>query len=192
MLTRGYGTIPTLFPESDWNWEGKLLALAATIAIASLPVFGWKNAGLTLRQTAASARAVTLPVLLYCGIFLALALIFPNGENTAEGVAFQLTMPGFDEEPFYRGILLLSLDRAFAGRVRIFGADLGWGAALSCAVFGLAHSFGYSSGSFSFDPMTFALTALPSFIAAWLRIRSGSLLLPVFLHNFGNSILLLV
>jgi len=36
--------------------------------------------------------------------------------------------------------------------------------------------------------MTMALTALPSFIAVWLRLRTGSVLLPVLLHNFGNSI----
>jgi uncharacterized protein len=32
---------------------------------------------------------------------------------------------------------------------------------------------------------------VPSFIAVWLRLRTGSLLLPVLLHNFGNAISLL-
>ena len=36
--------------------------------------------------------------------------------------------------------------------------------------------------------MTMALTALPSFIAVWLRLRTGSVLLPILLHNFGNSV----
>lgn len=31
------------------------------------------------------------------------------------------------------------------------------------------------------------LTAIPSFIAVWLRLRTGSVLLPVLLHNLGNS-----
>ena len=39
--------------------------------------------------------------------------------------------------------------------------------------------------------MTMALTAIPSFIAVWLRLRTESLLLPVLLHNFGNSFSLL-
>lgn len=38
--------------------------------------------------------------------------------------------------------------------------------------------------------MIMALTAVPSFIAVWLRLRTGSLLLPVLIHNFGNSIML--
>ena len=101
-------------------------------------------------------------------------------------------MPGLEEEPFYRGTLLLALDRAFTGRVRWLGVDWGWGAVLSCALFGMAHAFGYEDGHFSLDPMIMALTALPSFLAVWLRLRTGSLVLPVLLHNFGNSIGLVV
>lgn len=63
---------------------------------------------------------------------------------------------------------------------------------LSCALFGLARAFGYGADGFSFDPMVMALTALPAVIAVWLRLRTGSLLLPILLHNFGNAITLLV
>ncbi len=47
LLTRAYGLLPALLPDSDWNWEGKILALAATLAIAALPAFGWRRVGLT-------------------------------------------------------------------------------------------------------------------------------------------------
>ena len=56
----------------------------------------------------------------------------------------------------------------------------------------MAHAFGYSGGAFRFDPMTMALTALPSLIAVWLTLRTRSVLLPVVLHNFGNGISLLI
>lgn len=121
-----------------------------------------------------------------------IAYLFPGDAASPETIAFQLTMPGLEEEPFYRGVLLLALDRAFSARVRLLGVEWGWGAVLSCALFGLAHAFGFSHGHFSFDAMTMALTALPSFIAVWLRLRTGSLLLPVLLHNFGNSISLVL
>ena len=192
LLTRGYGTIPDLLPGSDWNWQGKLLALAASLAIAALPVFGWRRVGLTLAQDKGSLRASIPVAFLYCTFFLGVAMAFPNGEGTGEEIAFQLTMPGLEEELFYRGILLFALDRAFTGRVRFLGVDWGWGAVLSCMLFGLAHAFGYSDGAFSFDAMTMALTAFPSFIAVWLRLKTGSLLLPILLHNFGNSIMLLI
>lgn len=192
LLTRGYGLLPDLLPVSDWNWQGKIFALAATLAIAALPAFGWRRVGLTLAQAPSSLKPAIPVLVLYCACFLVVALAFPGGQADGEEVAFQLTMPGLEEEPFYRGILLVALDRAFTGRIRFLGVEWGWGAVLSCLLFGLAHAFGFSDGRFSFDALTMALTALPSFIAVWLRVRTGSLLLPVLMHNFGNTISLLL
>lgn len=192
LLTRGYGVLPDLVLPTDWNWQGKLLALAATLTIAALPAFGWRRVGLTLAQDPGSLRAAVPVALAYCALFVMLALLFPNDAPSGETIAFQLTMPGLEEEPFYRGILLFALDRAFAGRVRWLGVDWGWGAVLSCALFGLAHAFGFSNGAFTFDALTMALTALPALIAVWLKLRTGSLLLPVLLHNFGNAVMLIL
>jgi membrane protease YdiL (CAAX protease family) len=36
------------------------------------------------------------------------------------------------------------------------------------------------------------MTGVPSLILVWMRERTGSLLLPILLHNFGNSIGLFV
>jgi len=186
LLTRAYGSLPDLVGGA-WNWQGKLLALAATLAIAALPAFGFSRVGLTTAQAPGSLKAALPVAALYCAVFVGVALAFPSGPSSGEDVAFQLTMPGLEEEPFYRGILLFALDRAFTGRKRFLGVDWGWGAILSCLLFGLAHAFGFSRGSFALDPITIALTALPSLIAVWLRLRTGSLLLPVLLHNFGNA-----
>lgn len=191
MLTGGYGRIPDLLPASDWNWQGKALALAATLLVASLPAFGWRRSGLTLAQAPGSLKAAIPVVLLYVAFFSGIAWLFPSEPATIETVAFQLTMPGLEEEPFYRGILLFALDRAFLGRKRFLGVEWGWGGVLSCVLFGLAHAFGYSDGAFSFDPLTMALTAVPSLIGVWLVLRTRSILLPVVLHNFGNAITLL-
>lgn len=185
-LTRAYGVLPDLI-GGEWNWQGKLLALAATLIIAAMPALGWRRVGLTFSQEPGSLKAAIPVALLYCAFFVVIALAFPSGEADTETVAFQLTMPGLEEELFYRGILLFALDQAFTGRKRFLGVDWGWGAVLSCFLFGLAHAFGFSDGRFSFDAITMALTALPSFIAVWLRLRTGSVLLPILLHNFGNS-----
>lgn len=124
---------------------------------------------------------------LYCGFFVVIALAFPGGKAGVEETAFQLTMPGLEKEPFYRGILLVALDQAFIGRTRFLYVDWGWGAVLSCMLFGMAHALSVSHGHFAFDAMTMALTALPSFIAVWLRLKTGSVLLPMVMHNFANS-----
>ncbi len=187
LLTGVYGFLPDLIGGS-WNWQGKLLALAATLAIAASPAFGWRRSGLTLLQTPGSLKSALPVALLYCAFFVVIALAFPGGPTTGEDIAFQLTLPGLEEEPFYRGILLLALCQAFTSTKRFLGVDWSWGAVLSCLLFGMAHAFGFSNGAFSFDPMTMALTALPSFIAVWLRLRTGSLLLSILLHNFGNAL----
>lgn len=191
LLTRCYGWLPDAIGGS-WNWQGKLLALAATLAVAALPAFGWRRTGFTLAQARGSLAAVLPVAAIYCAIFVVIALVFPGERASGEDIAFQLTMPGLEEEPFYRGILLLALDRAFTGRVRFAGVDWGWGAVLSSILFGLAHAFGFAHGGFSFDPATMALTALPALLVVWMRLRTGSLLLPVLLHNFGNAFSLLV
>jgi len=191
LLTRAYGLLPDVI-GGQWNWQGKLMAFAATLAIAALPAFGWRRTGLTLAHEPGSIRAALPVAVLYCAFFIAIALAFPGGKASIEDTAFQLTMPGLEEEAFYRGLLLFALDRAFTGRVRMLGVSWGWGAVLSCMLFGLAHAFGYAHGQFAFDPVTMALTALPAFIAVWIRVRTASLLLAVLLHNFGNAASLLI
>lgn len=192
LLTRFYWSLPSLLPTLELNWEGKLLALAASLGIASMAAFGWRESGLTVRQAPGSLKAAVPVALAYCGFFVALALVFPNDALDHENLAFQLTLPGLEEELFYRGILLLALDRAFTVRARFLGVDWGWGALLSSLLFGLSHAFGYGAGGFSLDPMIMALTTLPSLIAVWVRLRTGSLLLPIIMHNFGNTIFHLI
>jgi len=121
-------------------------------------------------------------------LFTWLAMSGDNDPASAETMAFQLTMPGLEEEPFYRGIFLLALNEALRGRVRALGIEWGWGAFLSSALFGMAHAFGFDDGALSFDLMTFLMTGVPALILVWLRERTGSLLLPILLHNFGNSV----
>ncbi len=190
-LTRFYGLLPD-FVGGEWNWLGKGVALIITLAVASHPAFGWERSGLTLRQRPGSLRPALTVGALLIALFTYFALSSDDGGASAETIAFQLTMPGFEEEPLYRGVLLLALNEAFRNRFRALGIEWGWGALLSCVLFGMAHAFAFEDGGFSFDAMTFAMTGIPSLILVWMRERTGSLLLPILFHNFGNSIGLFV
>ena len=192
LLTNFYGLLPTAFPQSEWNWQGKALALVATLAIAAHPAIGWQRVGLTFRQKKGSLKSAVPVALAYCAFFLAIAMFFPGDDSSTETIAFQLTMPSLEEESFYRGLLLFAFYEAFRGRVRVLGVDWSWGALLSCLAFGLAHAFAYSDGAFAFDPIYFALTAIPSALAVWMRLRTGSLLLPILLHSVGNALPLML
>lgn len=187
LLTRGWGLLPDLAGDSNWNWMGKIIALVASLVIAAHPAIGWSRAGLTFRQNP-NGRGLTYAVMaLTALLFAALALSQPNEPVDADTLAFQLTMPGLEEETFYRGLLLFALNEAFRGRWRIVGIDLGWGGIISTILFGLTHALGYSDGAFSFDAMTMAMTGIPALILLWVRERTGSVVWPVILHNFANS-----
>lgn len=190
LLTRGYGHIPIQFWPSDWNWEGKAMALALSLTVALL--LGARRCGLTLRQDRQGLKGALILSGLLVALFLGLALYFPTPPLNPDELAFQLTMPGLDEELFYRGVLLLMLNEAFARPLRVLGAPMGWGALISSIAFGLAHALGYDDGAFTFDAMTMALTGGPALLLVWVREKTGSLLLPVLLHNFANAIFLIV
>lgn len=187
MLTRFFFAIPNWPADSGWNWLGKAMSLGAMLAVASLPVFGLRKVGLTIRQRPGFG-APLIVFLVLTGLFAYLAATDDAGMADFETVAFQWTMPSFDEELFYRGVLLLAMNEAFTRRVSIFGASIGYGGLLTSLLFGLAHGFGYSNGGFEFDAMTVAATGIPSLLLLWMRERTGSLLLPILAHCASNGL----
>ncbi len=187
LLTRTFSQFPDLGIESEWNWVGKFLSLGGMIAIAGLPMFGFARCGITLRQKPGSRPAFILLGVL-CLIFLALAITDGSGPDDLETIAFQWTMPGLDEEVFYRGVLLLAMNEAFRTRWNIFGTPIGIGGLLTSVAFGLAHALSFENGGYAFDLMTFVATGIPSLLLLWMRERTGSILLPIIGHNFANGI----
>ena len=106
---------------------------------------------------------------------------------------FQATLPGLDEELYFRGLLLLLMHQAFGKGLRIWWADTGWGLWLVVLIFGLAHGFTYEDGALvgvSFGAIF--LTGYIGFILTWMRERTGSLLVPILYHNLFNLTMALV
>jgi uncharacterized protein len=185
LLLRFYGLVPDVLP-GRWNWSGKLLATIALLGIAAIPRFGWQRAGITLRQARGAAQAWILFSALAVFIF-AMAIYFGGGRSDWETILFQWSMPGIQEEIFYRGVLLLVLNEAFTARVRIAGIQLGWGGILATVAFGLIHSLFYGADGVSFDALAFAVTAGPALLLLWFREKTGSIVLPVVAHNVANG-----
>jgi membrane protease YdiL (CAAX protease family) len=187
LLTRGFWMMPEPFTGADWNWSGKFAAIAGTLAVMALPAFGWKRCGMTLDQGPRWGGAIVM----FAGLallFFGLAISGADGKpDSLETIAFQWTMPGLDEELFYRGTLLLALNEAFRSKSNLLGAPIGYGGLLTAILFGLTHALSYKSGAVGFDLMTFAITGVPSLLLLWLRERTGSLLLPVLVHNVANG-----
>lgn len=185
LVLRGYGLIPNLVP-GPWAWTGKLLATAGLLLVAALPAFGLRRCGVTLRQAPGWRTAWAVFAALAAAIF-AVAIAAGDGPDCLETIAFQWTMPGLEEELFYRGVLLLALNRALDGDGRPGLAGMGWGGVVACVAFGLGHALFWRNGMLSFDPLAMALTGGPALLLAWFRARTGSLLLPVLAHNVANG-----
>lgn len=186
LVLRGYGLVPELFVPTRWNWTGKLLATAGLLAVAALPMFGLRRCGVALRQAAGSAVAWWV-FAGFAALFFGLAWYGRDGADGMDTILFQWSMPGIEEELFYRGVLLLALHQALdAGHPRRL-AGIGMGGVLSSIAFGLGHALFYRDGGFVFEAMAFALTAGPALLLVWFRVRTGSLVLPVLAHNVANG-----
>jgi membrane protease YdiL (CAAX protease family) len=182
LVTRFWWSLPFAAAEGEWNWGGKLLALAATIMVASTPAFGWRRTGLTLHQAPGSWHAWVLAfaIILYaCARSAFVSDGQPVDRNT---MAFLWTMPGLEEEIFFRGVLLVAMNEAFASRRRVMGAELGWGAVLTPILFGAGHGVSYSDGNVALALGPVLWTFVLGLLLVWVRERTGSLLAPILCH----------
>lgn len=181
-----------------WNWTGKIAStLFSLIAILILRKKCQIDFAFTFKQKIGSLK----PTIIIVGISVIMVVIVlwvfsSKGNPTLEAHIFQLTIPGIAEELAFRGVFLGLLSNVFKKSRRILGAEIGWGVVVTSLLFGLCHGIGFDNASnfyFNIEPILYSL--IIGFILAWLRERTGSLLIPVLFHNLinelGNIIMLL-
>lgn len=187
--------VPRDMLHTHWNWAGKILSIVVTLLlIAVIPSLSWDAAGFRWKQNGAMA-----PALIACAIVFALswtidALIpHPHVAPDAEALWYQALIPGPSEEPIYRGLALVLLDRAFGNRfVSLLGAPFGFGALITSVWFGVIHGSGIADGHPVVDWFTIAVTGTIGAMLAWIRMRTGSLVIPIVAHaviDVGNTII---
>jgi membrane protease YdiL (CAAX protease family) len=187
-LCLGLPGVPALVPGERWlgdrwNWSGQFLALAGALWVASMLArragVAWQAMGFTWVQRPGSVR----PALWVVAAALSLNVLLMNLSSfRLQGVPpetwlYQATLPGLVEETVFRGVLLALLDRAFAARKEVFGAPVGWGGVVVTLVFLTLHCVSVGT----------LLGVLPAaLLYLWLRARTGSLALPILVHNLWN------
>jgi len=190
LLLRSRGVIPNpaFMDELTFNWFGKTLSVAGTIAMLYfLPRVGFRAAGLTWKQNKGSLGPVIQTgglVLLFTtgGAFVAAS----SPDTSAEHLLWQATMPGLDEELFMRGLVLLLFHQAFGKGLNVMGADTGWGFWLAVAIFGLIHGVTVQGGELAVNLLAILGTGFMGFVLTWMRERTGSLVIPIVFHNISN------
>ncbi|MGL5817796.1 MAG: lysostaphin resistance A-like protein [Phycicoccus sp.] len=104
-----------------------------------------------------------------------------------EAFAFQATMPGLEEELFFRGVLWGLLVLALPGTRRVLGAALPWALVVTTIQFGLVHGLLVRSGELVLDPAAIVQTAILGAGLGWVRAATGSIWPGVILHNVLNT-----
>ena len=179
----------------EWNWSGKLFDIVALLIVAMILAVSGRisrgEMGFTLRQAPGSFRPALIVSILLLILWAALqATLFGNPKPpSAETLYYEASMPGLAEELSYRGVMLAIFNRMFEGRINLLGAKVGYGALAVSVAFGVLHGIGFGKDfQFQFAPMVIAVTGAIGFVLAWIRERTGSLALPIVVHNATNLI----
>ncbi len=182
--------------NQNWNWSGKTLAILCSIVfLAFYKKYPLSTYGITTRQRPNSIRLslVVLAVFVLANLLLS---FFPptKGRFSLETLAFELTMPGIDEELAFRGIMIGLLSQVLVENITLGRLKLGNPSILITSVlFGLLHALNLNKEfAFSFNTMYFLQTFAFGYIVGWVFVRSRSVLFPAIIHNAADFVGVLV
>jgi membrane protease YdiL (CAAX protease family) len=184
-----------LIPARTWegflisNWSGKLYSIvfAFVLLYFSRRVLSRDEIGLTLRQKEGSLLACGLVTLTLTGWATIVGINSPKGIFDILTLGYLALLPALNEELVYRGCLLGILNKLLPQKINLFGAWMGWGAVVTSLLFSLLHGFGFNNDlSIYIDAIALRNSFVSGFIFAWLRERSGSLLMPVIAHGMED------
>jgi len=110
--------------------------------------------------------------------------IFGKSEYNFETLAFQISIPGIDEEIFFRGLLLGLLSSALKDKISFLGNP---SILLTAILFGFMHALKIDkNNSLSFESIYFFQTGIAGYVWGWVTIKSRSILLAILSHNLSN------
>lgn len=183
-------TVKDLLAQSEWNWAGKIAALCSTLVMATVVALVIPGAraqmGFTLRQVPGSFLPALAMATAVVGGCIAMEIAGNDGtELSTDRLLYQSIMPGLDEEPLFRGLLPFLLALGLGGNERRFW-HIGLGGLLATVLFGVGHGLAFQEGAVVFAWIPIAVTGLIGLSLLWIRERTGSLLMPIIVHNVIN------
>ena len=173
------------FIGGNWNWTGKIFGITWGIICYFLfkPFFA-ENNFFTIKQDKKNFKKAF--ILAGAIAILSTIIIFFVGKFKFdfETLAFQLTLPGIDEEIMYRGILLGLLLTSLKDKIPFLGNPA---VLLTAVLFGFGHGLSLETNyTIHFNALYFTQTAFAGYIWGWVTLKSRSILLAILSHNFGN------
>lgn len=194
-------TLPFYYPVfkfigKAWNWSGKIYATMGSSLVYFIFKKDFKQTNfITLDQ---HPNSVPANLLLMLFILLANAvsawLVGSKQAFNTEALAYQLTMPGIEEELLFRGVLLSLLSTMYPKPIGSKRWTVGYPSIwLTAILFGLVHGLQLTNDwSLAMNWTYFGGTFLPGWLFGWMALRSRSILLPTLTHNLANFSLTLI
>ena len=189
-----------IVPNHTWEgflicgWSGKAYSILAVLLLLYLlrSMLSPGELGLTLHQNQGSFIPSMLVILLITAWSSLIGSRSPKGAPDPLVLAYLALMPGLNEELVYRGVLPACLERIFPSKWSLASARMGWGAIVTTILFGLLHGLWLDEHLLLHANFVWIRNALISgFIFAWLRGRTGSLVMPVIAHGAWDFFLFL-
>jgi membrane protease YdiL (CAAX protease family) len=181
-----------VIPNHTWegflvcSWSGKLYSILFILALLyfTRQLLARDEVGLTFHQN----PGFLIPAVLVITILAAWATRV--GFNSLKGTYDPLTllylalMPGINEELVYRGVLQGILNKILPLKINLLGAWVGWGAAIVSVLFSLLHGFSFDHAlRLHLEWIALGNSLFTGLSFAWLRERTGSLLMPIAAHG---------
>ena len=176
--------------QGKWNWTGKLFGIL--FGILTYLLLKHKLSPFTFLQFKQEAKSLKITLLLTVIIICTSLFAFFDTSISfdTETLLYQFTMPGFDEEIMFRGVLLGLLLTCFKDKIIIGEWNFGNPSVLFIGLlFGLAHGFIVTDNlSVKFELYSFIWASILGYIWSWITLKSKSILQSVLSHNLLNFI----
>ncbi len=199
VLTNRFSSLQ-MIPSHVWEgflvcgWSGKLYSIIFAFMLLFLcrKILTKEEVGLTFHQNFGSILPTCLVILALAAWALYVGISSPKGKLDLQTLIYLAVMPGLNEELIYRGYLLGILDRRIPAKFSIFSAPTGWGVIITSVLFGLLHGFWLDSNlSVHIEVIALRNATISGLIFAWIRVRTGSLLMPVIAHGVEDVLFFL-
>ncbi len=199
VLTNQYPSLQ-LIPNHLWegflvcSWSGKLYSIVFTLLLIYITrrVLERNDIGLTYKQKAGSILPCLLVLLVLAGWAARVGIASPKGKFDIETLVYLAIMPALNEELVYRGYLLGIINKISPARINLLGAWIGWGAILTSILFSLLHGFWFDNQlRVQFDIIALLNSFISGLVFAWLRERTGSLVMPAIAHGIEDFLFFL-
>lgn len=173
------------FVKSSWNWDGKIYGIiwAITAYFLFRKLFK-ENDFFTVKQDKQGLKKALIGAVFMVVLSTIVWFLLGNTKLNYETLAFQISLPGIDEELVFRVVLFGLLVSSLKPKIAILGNP---SILITAILFGFMHALTLDKNySIQFNPIYFLQTGFAGYTWAWITLKSRSVLLAIVSHNFSN------